>query len=528
MLKQSKWIASLELKNLFGFNTLRYTKDKSMKRRAVLLCFAWVMLIAMVFFYVGGLAYGLIVLGLASILPAYLVTIASLIILMFGIFKAGDMLFHRSGYEILSSLPLQQEAIVVGRFVRMYVEDFLLTLLALVPGGVVYAVLVRPAWYIYPLWAIAALLLPLLPLSLATLLGTVISGISSRMKNKSVSQVVLSLAIVLGSLWFSTTLGTHAETLTPEMLADLAETVAQLLGRVYPPALWLGRAMHGGSIGSLALCAVVYLAVFSAVVLLAARNFHAICRRLAVTTAKHDYRMEHLQQSSVLKSLWKREWKRYFASGVYVTNTIMGPILGTALAIAYLVAGGERVNQLLGLPINVGEWLPFLVGGTFAMMPTTSVSLSMEGKNWWITKSLPLPTKTILDSKLLLNLSLLLPCYIVAEVALVFAIRPDLLDLVWLLVIPAVLILFSCVFGITANLLLPNFNWDTEVSVVKQSAATAVGGFGGMIATILFALAVGFLPIANPHLVKLVGSVVILGATALLYHKNNTTDLQKL
>ena len=528
MLKQSKWIASLELKNLFGLNSLRHTKDKSMKRRAVLLGIAWVFLIAMVFFYVGGLAYGLIVLGLASILPAYLVTIASLIILMFGMFKAGDMIFHRSGYEILSSLPLQQEAIVVGRFVRMYVEDFLLTLLALIPGGVVYAVLVRPAWYIYPLWAIAALLLPLLPLSLATLLGTVISGISSRMKNKSVSQVVLSLAIVLGSLWLSTTLGTHAETLTPEMLADLAETVAQLLGRVYPPALWLGRAMHEGNITSLALCAVVYLSVFLAVVLLAAHNFHAICRRLAVTTAKHDYRMERLQQSTVLKSLWKREWKRYFASGVYVTNTILGPIWGMVLAVAYLVAGAESVNHLLGIELDLGEWLPFLVGGTFAMMPTTAVSISMEGKNWWITKSLPLPTKTILDSKLLLYVSLVLPCYLVAEVAMVLALRPDILGLVWLLVIPAVLILFSCVFGITANLLLPNFNWDTEVSVVKQSAAAAVGGFGGMIATVFFALAVGFLPIANPHLVKFIGSLVISGATALLYHKNNATDLKKL
>ncbi len=528
MLKQSKWIASLELKNLFGWNTLRHTKDKSVKNRAVLLGIAWVFLIAMVFFYVGGLAYGLIVLGLASILPAYLVTIASLIILLFGMFKAGDMIFHRSGYDILSSLPLQQETIVVGRFVRMYVEDFLLTLLALVPGGVVYAVLVRPAWYIYPLWGIAALLLPLLPLSLATLLGVVISGISSRMKNKSLSQVILSLALVLGSFWFPSALGTNAENLTPEMLADLAGTVAQLIGRLYPPAMWLGDAMAAGNVGSLALCAVVFLAVFTAVVLFAARNFHAICRRLAVTNAKHNYRMERLQQSTVLKSLWRREWKRYFASGIYVTNTIMGPMLGMVLAIAYLIAGTESVNNLLGIEINLGEWLPFLVGGTFAMMPTTAVSISMEGKNWWITKSLPLPTKTILDSKLLLNLSLMLPFYIVAEVALVLALKPDILGLVWLLVIPAVLILFSCVFGITANLLLPNFNWDTEVSVVKQSAAAAVGGLGGVIATVLFALAVGFLPTAHPHLMKLACSLVLHGATVLLYRKNNATDLKKL
>lgn len=528
MLRQSKLVAALELKNLFGLNTLRHTKDKSVKNRAVLLGIAWVLVILMVAGYVGGLAYGLVILGLERILGAYLVMIASLIILMFGMFKAGDMIFHRSGYDILSSLPLKQEAIVIGRFVRMYVEDFLMALMALLPGFVVYAILVRPAWYIYLFWLVAAFLIPLLPLSLATLLGIVISGVSSRMKNKSLSQVILSLAIVLGVFWFSSVMGTSAESLTPEMLANLAETVAELIGRVYPPALWLGNAMYAGSVVSLALCAAVYLAVFAAVMLLAARNFHAICRRLSVTTAKHNYRMEHQKQSSALKSLWLRELKRYFASGAYVTNTIMGPIMGTVLAGAYLIAGQESVNNLLGIELDLGAWLPFLVGGAFAMMPATAVSISMEGKNWWITKTLPLPTKTVLNAKLLMNLSLMLPFYIVSEVLMALALKPGIVELLWMLVIPALLIVFACVFGITANLLLPNFNWDNEVAVVKQSAAAAVGGFGGLIATLVFALAVGFLPIQNSHSVKLIGSLVLLGATVLLCHRNNKTDLRKL
>lgn len=528
MLARSKLLASLELKNLFGLNVLRHTQDKSVRNRAVLLSVAWVIVILMAVFYVSGLAYGLIFLGLGSILPAYLVTIASIIILAFGMFKAGDVIFNRSSYDILSSLPLPQEAIVAGRFARMYVEDLLVTLLVLLPGGAVYAVLTRPAWYIYPMWLIAALLIPLLPLSIATLLGIVISGISSRMKNKSLSQVILSLVIVLGTFWFSSAMGMNAESLTPEMLADLAGMVAQILGKVYPPALWLGSAMHAGSIASLALCAAVYVAVFAAVVLLAARNFHVICRRLNVTNAKHDYRMEHQKQSSVLKSLWLRELKRYFASGIYVTNTILGPILGTVLAAAYLIAGQESVNSLLGVEMDLGKWIPFLVGGTFAMMPATAVSVSMEGGSWWITKTLPLTTKTVLDGKLLMNLSLMAPFYIVSEVLMVIALRPTAVDLVWMIMIPALIILFSCVFGITANLLLPNFNWDNEVSVVKQSAAAAVGGFGGLIVTILFALAVGLLPAGHSDAAKFACSLALAGATALLYQKNNRTDLKNL
>ena len=528
MLRQSKLVAALELKNLFGLNTLRHTKDRSVKNRAVLLGVAWVLVILMVAGYVGGLAYGLVFLGMGSIVPAYLTMIASVIIFAFGIFKTGGVIFNRSSYDVLTSLPLATEAVVIGRFARMYIEDLLMTLLVMLPGGAVYAVCARPAWYFYPVWGISTVLIPLLPLSAATLFGAVVAAISSRMKNKSAAEAILSIGFAVAIIAGSTSLGTTAESLTPEMLADLAETVAKLIGNLYPPAIWLGNAMAEGSAASLALCAVVYPAVFAAVIALVARNFHAVCRRLSVTTARHDYRMERQKQSTALKSLWLRECRRYFASGAYVTNTIMGPVMGTVLAGAYLIAGQESVNNLLGIELDLGAWLPFLVGGAFAMMPATAVSISMEGKNWWITKTLPLPTKTVLDAKLLMNLSLMLPFYIVSEVLMALAVRPDMMELVWMLLIPALLILFACVFGITANLLLPKFDWDSEVAIVKQSASAAVGGFGGMIAALLLALAVGFLPIQNPDPVKLIGSLVLLGATVLLYHRNNKTDLKKL
>lgn len=525
---QSKLLAALELKNLFGLNTLRHSKDKSVKRRAVLLSAAWVLVICMVFGYVGALAYGLVILEMGSIVPAYLTLIASLLILAFGIFKAGGVIFNRNGYDILTSLPLRQEAIVLGRFARMYIEDLLITLLVLLPGCAVYAVLTRPAWHFYISLIFSALLIPLLPLSAATFLGAAVTALSSRMKNKAVAESLLSVGLVVLILWGSSALGSSSETLTPEMLANLAATVTGLLEKLYPPAIWLGSAMAEGNFGALALCALVYIAVFAAVVALVARNFHSVCRRLNATRAKHDYRMEQLQSSSVLATLWRRELKRYFASGIYVTNTIMGPILGTILAGAFLVAGTDSVNSLLGVELDLGAWMPFLLGGSFGMMPATATSISMEGKNWWIAKSLPLTARDIMNGKLLMNLSLMLPFYVISEILLIIALKPTGLELVWLIAIPAVIILFSCVFGLTANLLLPNFNWDSEVSVVKQSAAAAVGGFGGMFMTILFALAVLLLPKAYADAVRLVCCALILAATALLYRKNGATDLRKL
>lgn len=528
MLAQIKLLTALELKNLYGLNTLRHTKDRSAKKKALLLGIAWAMVIIMVVGYVGGLVYGLTYLGMGSIVPAYLTMISSVIIFAFGIFKTGGVIFNRNSYDILSSLPLTKEAIVVARFARMYIEDLLMTLLVMLSGGVVYAIFARPAWYFYPTWAISTLLIPLLPLSVATLFGTLVAAISSRMRNKSVVESILSVGFAVAIIALSTSFGSSAENLTPEMLASLAETVTALIGGIYPPAIWLGNAMAAGSLGTLVLCVAVYSAVFAAVIALVARNFHAICRRLSVTTAKHDYRMGHLASSSALKAVWLRELKRYFASGIYVTNTIMGPIMGTVMAAAYLVAGTESLNSLLGVKMDFSVWLPFVVAGSFGMMPPTAVSISMEGKNWWISKTLPLTAKTIMDGKLLMSLSLMLPFYIVSEILMILAAKPDFMGLVWTIVIPAAIIVFSCVFGITANILLPKFDWDSEVSIVKQSASAGVGGFGGLLATIAFAVVIILLPEAYADAAKLGGTLAVLIATALLYRRNHATDLKKL
>ena len=146
------------------------------------------------------------------------------------------------------------------------------------------------------------------------------------------------------------------------------------------------------------------------------------------------------------------------------------------------------------MPIDMDSIVPFLISGVFCMMTTTATSISMEGKNWWILKSLPLTTKNILDGKILMNLLLLLPFYLLSELFLIVALKPGAGELLWLLLIPAVIILFSCVYGIAVNLRFPVLVWESEVRIVKQSASAMLGGMGGFILAILCAVAVGAVP----------------------------------
>lgn len=75
----------------------------------------WVLLIIMLLFYVGGLSWGLVEIGAGEDVPAYVIAISSMLIFVFGILKAGSIIFRKQGYDMAVSLPVRKGAVVLGR-----------------------------------------------------------------------------------------------------------------------------------------------------------------------------------------------------------------------------------------------------------------------------------------------------------------------------------------------------------------------------------------------------------------------------
>lgn len=533
MLNQIKTLAALELKNLYGINVFRHTKDKKHRAKSILLIVVWVYLILMVAGYMGGLAYGLTYLGMESVVCAYLFTLASMFIFFFAIFKAGSVIFGKHGYDILCSLPVSQSAIVISRFFRMYVENLIVTAVVVLPGLVVYGILAKMGILFWVLGILAVFVVPFIPLVAATLIGAVITAVSSRMKSKNLVSSLLSVALVIAVMLSTSKLSDMEEAdFTQETFINLSNTVSELLGKLYPPAVWLGTAVTEGKVLTFLLCAVGSFLFFGLAMSLISMRFHKICQGLFGTTAKHNYQMQKLKETNVTMSLCKREFKRYFGSSIYVSNTIIGPIMGVLLAGTVLFMDTEallaELTAVIPLEIDLMRVVPFMVAMVFCMMTTSSVSVSMEGKNWWIVKSLPLHAKEIFDAKILMNLLLIAPFYVVAEMLLMIGLRPNMEEVLFLLAAPAVLIVFACVWGITANLMLPNMNWDNEVTIVKQSASAMVGGMGGALLGFVCTVVVLVLPENVASVVKWGICAVVAVLAFVLYQKNNRKNLQEI
>lgn len=525
MLKQIKLLTKLELCNIYNLNVLRFSKNSRRKKKELSVMTLWLFLIVMLIFYVSNLSYGLLKLELGSLIPAYLITVASLLIFFFGIFKAGNIIFRKNGYDILCSLPINRTAIVVGRFLRLYVENLVIAFLIVMPGLFVYAWFLKPGAAFYVLGALSILILPLVPITASILIGAVIMGISSRMKHKSLTAAGLSVLFVLLFMYGSSRLSIMEETITPEMLRELSSVIMGTLEKVYPPAVWLGRAVIAGSFMPCFICTGAFLAVFAAAAAIVSIFFHSINQSLFTTSARHNYELKTLKKSSVLSSLCKREFRRYFSSSIYVTNTIIGPIMGCILSGALLFTGTDVITKSLPVPLDIRAFAPFVFSGIFCMMTTTATSISMEGKNWWILKSLPLSPKSVLNAKILMNLLLMLPFYLISEALLIPALKPEtFFDGVFLLLIPAVIILFSCVYGIAVNLHFPVLNWENEITIVKQSISAILGGMGGVFLSALCAVIIFLIPQEYYALCKALICIFILVATVLLHKRITAPD----
>lgn len=519
MLRQIRLLSAVQLCNLFRLNEIRHTKDRKERRRYGMLGLSALILVVVLAVYAGGLAYGFVLMGMGEMVPAYLFAVTSIVIVCFTFLKAGSIIFQPKAYETLIALPVSRAAIVVSRFLTLYVTNLLFGILIMFPGLLVCGAAMRPPVRFYVWGLVGTILLPLLPVTVAVILGAGITAISSRMRHKSIVEALLVIAFAVGIIVFSFSI---SESPDPElMLTDLASAMNAQIGKMYPPAVWFGQALNRGQSGAFLLFAAGAFLIFAVMIAILQKYFTPICSALNASGAKNNYQMGKLSQQPPLRALWQKELRRYFASGIYVSNTSMGYILMAVFSVALYFMGTGKMEELLQMPGIVSRLLPFLLACIAAIMPTTACSISMEGKWWWIAKTLPVSGRQILDSKILVNLTIAFPFYLVAVVFGILSVSPTILEAIWIAVIPAVYILFTAVAGITTNLAFPVFDWDNETQVVKQSASTMIVTLTGMVSSILptailFAAGEKLRGMIFPAV-----TVILLAVTAVLYRHNN-------
>lgn len=470
-------------------------------------------------------------LGLTELLPMVLYTLASLVILCFAFFKAGSIIFSQTASEPLFSLPVSETAIIISRFLTMYVTNLFFAAGVMLPGCVVYCIYTKPGVSFYVMTLLGILMLPLFPLTIASILGAGITALTSRLKHRSVWSSLLMIAVIVAIMAGSMQLPAEGDSINIENMQKLAELATERIGTFYPPAAFFaGAASRAGSFGEkmLSLLELFLISVLplAGLVLVLRHSFLKICAALASGVGHTKYSRRELKQNSLLRALVTRDLRRYFASSIYVTNTLTGYVLMLVLAVALYITGVEKLEEMLQMPGILRVVYPLLLGWLVAMMPTTSCSISMEGKQWWQLQSLPVRKKDIYDSKILMNLLVAAPFLAVALVFSVLALKPSLAEGVWIVLFPVASLVFSSVAGLSINLAFPVMNWDNEVRVVKQSASTFFSMLVSLGIILPPAVCQFMLPKQYTGMAQGVVLVLMLALAAVLYGRNSKKEME--
>lgn len=528
MLKHIKKLVGVTLCNTWGINEARYSKDKKKVRNVWMMALSFLLLACTGVTYVVMLTYGYNKIGVGDIIPAYILMITSLVILVFSILKAGSILFQMKTYDMLISLPIKPSAIVASRFISMYIGNLVLSLLTVVPSTIVYGIYQKPNILFYVMMSISVFILPLIPMTISTAIGAIIIAISSRMKHKNLISVVLYLILTIAALIASFSMSSLGNDIDTVALADFSTMISKQIYEVYPPARLFSQGVMDQNIISFLAFVVISIGVFILLVVLVQWKFVAICSAINARATKNNYTMKELKASSALIAFYKKELRRYFSSGIYVMNTAIGYIMLVVASIAICIMGVDKLEEAMQMPGVIEKALPLAIASMCCMMSTTISSISLEGKQWWIPRSMPVSTKTVLDSKILVNLTIGFPFLFLSEIILFFTIKTSIIGYIMMVLVPVVYILFTAVIGIAINLRIPMFNWETETVVVKQSGSTLVSLIISFVIIAIPGILIAVLSSTDTNIIMGI-TIVILGVlTLLIYRENNKKILNTI
>jgi ABC-2 type transport system permease protein len=258
--------------------------------------------------------------------------------------------------------------------------------------------------------------------------------------------------------------------------------LAEAFRKAMPPFYEFGVSVASGNVVNGLMFVLWAIVPFAAALTLLAVNYKKI-----LTTNKGSikivYHEKQVKSKSVLFALFSKERAKYWSRPNVIMNSSFGSVFMLILPITLLPQIGIMAQlEAVSTVFNVSVIAMFTLILTFlgSANGLSASLISLEGKNLWIVKSIPVSSQTILRSKILTHLfSSSIPC-LFASVCIGAALAKGFAEWILLLIVPQTIIALISVVGLVLNLHFPKLDWTNEIYVVKQSASAMITQLGGM------------------------------------------------
>ena len=410
------------------------TFKKNSNKGFIIFLFAFIYLGFLIFNLANNIIDAFIILDIPYIFLVLFMIFSTLFILLRNTFNVNGTLFNFKDYDLLMSLPLKKEEIIISKVLVLYAFDLLYTILFMIPAYISFVLKVNVSFLFHLLFFITLFIIPILPTIISTILGTIITAITSKFKNKNI--VNYALYILFFILYFYITINT--KTIEIVDYANIAKILVDKCNNIYPLTNVYLNIIQNYNIVSLLIYILIPIIVFIMFIKVLNKYFITINNKLSNHKKKGKYILTKLNKNSKVKALYKKELKRYFKSPIYVTNTMIFPIMIIIMSILLVVSGVDKVGEMLEVPnfaSGIALFIPFIMAMIMSMSPTTHSSISLEGKNLWIIKSIPVEIKEIFYSKIMVNLTITIIPILFSSTILSIFLELDVITIIYIFII---------------------------------------------------------------------------------------------
>lgn len=453
------------------------------------------------------------------------VALGQVMVLFFAITQVIATLFFASDLQLLLPLPYTPGQVMAAKCFVVLVSEYLVQMLFFVPPALVYSFRADPGVLFWPAFLAVFLTLPVLPLSIATLLVFLLQRLGLGRRVRDLWTIMASSLCMAFFVWFQLSLSEKAE---PGQIGRIALKLV-FIERFVPPIRWSAKAMaevgRWSGLGYLAI-ALIFAGVLGTVLFLLAQRLYYQGVLLSHSSGRPDSPGRRARRPErvhgVQAALFAREWRLFWrmpfwVSGCFVPALMIGVVMTVPMfrTMTLREAASWKANEAclvaLGLAVGVA-----IIG---SMNNIAVTALTREGRKYWISRTIPASPGAQVRAKLLVTQAILGLSLVPSVGAALLALRLP----VFYAISSVLTGLFGAgigqAFSIGLDLSAPHLAWDNPQEALRRGLSglgsgcltTVVMVVGGLLVSVLALLRVG------PALTALFTLAFVIGGYLLAY-----------
>ncbi|MBU3092503.1 hypothetical protein KPL35_10485 [Clostridium sp. CF011] len=434
---------------------------------------------------------GLHQIGQEAVILGFGLSIVSVVIFFFGIFYAMSIFYFSMDVENLLPLPFKPWHIMGAKFAVVLIYEYFTEIIFFLPTIVAYGIKSNAGVLYYGYGVIIFLLLPIVPLVIASVINMIIMRFTNIAKNKDRFRLVGGLMAMCFGVGINIYIQRFSQNLSQsevtKMFAQGNNSLVGLATKLFPSTkIAVNSLINTTNVQgfiNLILFIVITLAALMIFIMLGEALYFKGVMGISETTSKRKTLssielIKNTAQNSSLKVYIIKELKLLFRTPIYFMNCVLMNFLWPVFLLIPIFAqkGASSQLNMLAKFLQNNKSSGVALGGFFAFMIFASCSnaiattaISREGKNVFILKYIPMKYKDQLMAKVLSAVVLgIAGMLMVTIIGLIFLKIP--IDLVLLMIIVGFFgIVFTSFIGIFIDLNFPKLQWSTEQEAIKRN-----------------------------------------------------------